>query len=138
MRGAQRAKFAAFLAAGVLAIPAGVVVGTAGTAYAATPTCNNWKLYSNAWVPYYTGTDTVNCNMVQGTNSSGVWQLQRTLNICYGENLATDWDFGPGTKAALIRAQKKAGTTADGEYGPNTRKAIKHEPSGGGACVRVP
>ncbi|WP_137993623.1 peptidoglycan-binding domain-containing protein [Streptomyces vilmorinianum] len=64
--------------------------------------------------------------------------LQETLNMCYGEKLVVDRDFGPATRAALIRAQPKAGTPADGEYGPNTRKAIKHKPVSGSTCVRVP
>lgn len=134
----MRAKLASMLVT-ALAVPVGLVVGTAGEAVAATPTCNGVASYAGAWVPYYDGTNTVNCNMVQGNVSQGVRQLQTTLNKCYGENLVEDGDFGSLTKAALIRAQQRAGTTADGIYGPNTRKAIKHEPLDGSTnCVRVP
>lgn len=127
------------------AIAAAVLTGgmlaavSAAPASAATPTCNWVASYAGAWVPYYTNTNTVNCNMVQGNVSQGVRQLQTTLNKCYGEHLAEDANFGSLTRAALIRAQQKAGTAADGIYGPNTRRAINHEPLDGSTrCVRVP
>lgn len=138
MRATRQARLAS-LVVGVLAIPTGLVAGTAGMASAATPTCNWVASYANAWVPYYDGTSTVDCNMVQGNVSQGARQLQTTLNKCYGEHLVEDGDFGSLTKAALMRAQQKAGTAVDGVYGPNTRKAIKHEPLDGSTnCIRVP
>lgn len=136
MRATRRARLAA-LVVGALAVPTGLVVSTAGTASAATPTCNNAKVYYGGYVPYYSGTGTVDCNMVQGTNSQGVWALQHSMNLCYHENLVLDGDFGPATKAALIRTQQKAGTYADGVYGPNTRKAMYHV-GDNYTCVRVP
>ncbi|MFD7704307.1 peptidoglycan-binding protein [Streptomyces caelestis] len=112
-------------------------VATATPASAATPTCDWVGSYAGAWVPMHRGTSTVNCNMVQGTNSPAVQKLQYSMNLCYGENLSLDGDFGPATKAALIRTQRKAGTPADGQYGPNTRTAMYHQAINGG-CTRVP
>lgn len=116
-----------------------IALSSATSAAAAAPRCNWSASYYGAWVPNY-GTTSVNvdCSLVQGVNSVGVGTLQETLNMCYGESLVVDRDFGPGTRAALIRAQQRAGTTADGEYGPLTRKALKHKPTSGTTCVRVP
>lgn len=121
------------------AVAAGSLLGVvpSGPAVAATPTCDWVASYAGAWVPMYKATNTVTCNLVQGTHSAAVRQLQHSMNLCYGEKLAEDSDFGPSTRAALIRTQQKAGTPADGEYGPNTRKAMLHEKIGGG-CTRVP
>ncbi|MEV6956646.1 peptidoglycan-binding domain-containing protein [Streptomyces sp. NPDC051183] len=107
------------------------------TAHAATPTCDWVASYAGAWVPMYKASNTVDCNMVRGTNSPAVQKLQHSMNLCYGENLVEDGDFGGKTRDALIRTQRKAGTAADGEYGPNTRKAMYHQAINGG-CIRVP
>ncbi|MBT2400822.1 peptidoglycan-binding protein [Streptomyces sp. ISL-100] len=107
------------------------------SAAAATPTCDWVASYAGAWVPMYKAGNTVNCNMVRGTNSPAVQKLQHSMNLCYGENLVEDGDFGGKTRDALIRTQQKAGTAADGEYGPNTRKAMLHQAINGG-CIRVP
>lgn len=74
---------------------------------------------------YRTGSGaTRNCLMGEGAYSTAVGALQLTLNKCYGENLSVDNDFGDKTRAALIRAQKRAGVARDGVYGPNTRDAL--------------
>jgi len=103
----------------------------------ATPTCNWVASFAGAWVPEYLPTNSVDCNMVRGTHSAAVQKLQHSMNLCYGEHLVEDSDFGGNTEAALIRTQRTAGTRADGEYGPNTRKAMLHQGINGG-CVRVP
>jgi len=41
-------------------------------------------------------------------------------------HLAKDGDFGPATKAALIRVQQYHRITADGIYGPQTALAMRH------------
>jgi peptidoglycan hydrolase-like protein with peptidoglycan-binding domain len=106
---------------------------------AAMPTCNSVASFHEAWVPYYNGTpSTVDCNMARGYNSAAVQQLQRTLNLCYHEHLAEDGNFDGATETALRRAQRKAGTTPDGQYGRETRKVILHESTSGGRCVHVP
>src|ERR1041384_397769 len=93
-----------------------------------TPTCDWVASYAGAWVPFFNGSPgTVDCNMVKGCHSAAVQKLQHSMNLCYGEHLSEDSDFGQLTKDALIRTQRKAGTPADGEYGPNTRKAMLHQ-----------
>ncbi|MFG2869633.1 peptidoglycan-binding protein [Streptomyces sp. NPDC048338] len=130
------------LLATVLALggAAAMALGSAAPAAAANPTCNWSAKYYGAWVPNYGTTSVnVNCALYQGVmNNVAVGTLQETLNMCYGENLVVDQDFGAATEAALRRAQQKAGTTVDGDYGPLTRKAIKHKPVSGSTCVRVP
>lgn len=101
-------------------------------------TCDWVASYAGAWVPMHRASNSVTCYMARGAHSPAVQKLQHSMNLCYGENLDEDSDFGQLTEAALKRTQSKAGTTADGEYGPNTRKAMKHQPINGGACIRVP
>jgi hypothetical protein len=105
----------------------------------ATPTCNGVRNWFNAAVPDWTSSGTVDCNMVRGDNSPAVEQLQRSMNICYHEQLTPDGDFGRLTFDALVRVQKQAQTKADGQYGPNTRKAMHHESNDvPGTCTSVP
>jgi len=110
----------------------------------ATPTCNTVTNWSNAAVPAFSGTGSVNCNMVQTCHSSAVGQLQFTYNQCFAKPrrlafLVVDNDYGPKTKAAVVRMQQAAGINDDGEYGPVTRRSISH-PSNEvpNRCVRVP
>ena len=104
---------------------------------AATPTCNWVAAFAGAWVPMHLATNSVNCNMVRGTNSEAVKKLQHSMNLCYREHLVEDGDFGGNTEAALRRTQRAAGTGDDGQYGPNTRRAMLHQAIAGG-CIRVP
>lgn len=69
-----------------------------------------------------TGND--NCELGQGNDNPGVGVLQNSLNRCHGAHLAVDDDYGPATKAAVVAAQRAAGITADGVYGPQTRDHI--------------
>lgn len=112
---------------------------TGALTLASFPTCNDVRDWFNAAVPDWNVTGTVDCAMGIGAHSPAVGQLQRTMNVCYGERLAVDNDFGPATQAALIRTQKAALTTPDGVYGPKTRKAMRHESNDvPNICVRVP
>lgn len=79
----------------------------------------------------------LDCRLRLGDRGDGVKQLQSTLVECYNESLARDGDFGSRTEAALKRAQASAHTTADGIYGPDTRRAIKHPYLGDSPCGRV-
>lgn len=59
-----------------------------------------------------------------GSTGTAVKQLQTALNTLFKAGLEVDGDFGAKTKAALVSAQKALKVTADGEYGPNTAKAL--------------
>lgn len=65
------------------------------------------------------------CFLNQGSTGVAVKALQTALNKCYGESLAVDGSFGPATRAALVRAQKKLGIAQDGSYGPQTASSMK-------------
>lgn len=104
----------------------------------ATYYCDDTGTYSGAWVPIRRSPLTVDCILNQGAISRGVRQLQTSLNKCYSAGLVVDSNFGPATKAALISVQKKVGAVPDGVYGPQTRKLMRHEPTSGSTCVRVP
>lgn len=55
----------------------------------------------------------------QGSRGAAVTQLQQKLKA-KGFNVATDGDFGPKTKAAVISFQRANGLSADGVVGPKT------------------
>jgi peptidoglycan hydrolase-like protein with peptidoglycan-binding domain len=66
----------------------------------------------------------INCLMVQGSQSAAVSLLQRAMNQCYAEGLSVDGQFGPRTAAALRDVQRRVHVDDDGEYGPITRHAM--------------
>jgi peptidoglycan hydrolase-like protein with peptidoglycan-binding domain len=121
------------------------VVVVQSPSQAATLHCNRVGQNNDAWVPiFYPSWDPFNCLLTRGDNSPAVGQLQNTMNICYwneiysllGKGVDVDNDFGPETERALRRVQQIAGTAADGEYGPNTRKAMLHQRTSGHYCGR--
>ncbi|BFU42018.1 peptidoglycan-binding domain-containing protein [Krasilnikovia sp. MM14-A1004] len=116
-------------------LAAGAILVSAGSAQAAAdPTCNvgflsyipvhNLKLYVPGF-KYSDGHISRLCVLHPGDKGQAVFSLQQTLNMCYGEKLHLDEQFGPATKAALARAQHKEGISADGTYGPVTRSKLK-------------
>jgi murein L,D-transpeptidase YcbB/YkuD len=112
----------------------------AAPAAAATPNCNIAMVHTNSagrqlFIAGWDGTFTPDCLMRLGNVGNDVQTLQLTLNHCYGENLEADRIFGQLTRNALIRAQREVGVAADGVYGPQTRRAMRHRPVGGGACI---
>ena len=124
------------IAATVLAAASGlaVLVATPASADATImATCSrtvlvNGDSYGENGVPIPSAGSTASstaCGMAQGAHSSAVAQLQRSLNTCYGERLVVDSDFGPATKAALARAQRREGIKADGIYGTQTRNNLE-------------
>jgi peptidoglycan hydrolase-like protein with peptidoglycan-binding domain len=121
-----------------LAVGGAVAFVAPGAAHAALPTCTVTKMRSGAFVPATAG-GSFNCKLRRGNSSDAVATLQNTMDICYGENLATDGVFGRATEEALKRVQRAEGTGADGIYGPNTRRAMKHqlEQGGGVRCGNV-
>lgn len=111
----------------------------AALALATFPTCDSVRDWFGAAVPDVRSTGSVDCVMGLHAHSDAVGRLQRTMNVCYGEHLDVDKDFGPATQAALVRTQGKAGTKADGVYGPNTRKAMVHQSNdNANTCIHVP
>ncbi|KAI9754138.1 MAG: hypothetical protein M1815_005778 [Lichina confinis] len=86
---------------------------------------------------------TVNkCIMNSGAKGNAVKTLQYSINNCYrpSRRLALDGDYGPRTKAAVRRVQRKIGTTADGIYGSRTLSLMKFYAAGlnapGRRCIR--
>ena len=93
-----------------------------------------------AWAPaarYSDGGYRWSCLMSKGAHSTAVFQLQGDINACYGSypqwggvklglHLVEDGDFGPATKAALIKVQQYHKITADGVYGPQTAITMRH------------
>jgi hypothetical protein len=76
------------------------------------------------WMPAAANNSTI-CFLAQGDVSGAVWALQRALKVCYGQNIATDSQFGPKTKQALINVQNQLHISADGGYGKETRTFMK-------------
>lgn len=105
---------------------------------AAVNYCTSYSNYApgnGKWYKIPEGGNSYNCLMEVGITGPGVYVLQQTLNYCYGKNLALDSDFGNATYTALISAQLSAGITADGVYGPTTRKNLKWW-GGGSVCTK--
>jgi len=127
---------AAVFAAAALAVPLGLI--PAGPASAAV-TCNIGLVWQNAFVPGEDhGSFSPNCVMGQGAHSNAVGNLQGNLNSCHNRNLDVDNEFGPLTRSALISVQRSLGIAADGVYGPQTARAMRHViVNGGGTCKRV-
>lgn len=132
-------------AAGLLALLlSSIAVGlTATPASAATPRCDNWaRVTSGADAPQMElylpasggGWGTWKCLSQPGDHNPAVSELQRGLNYCYGNarganlgiSLTVDGEFGPATKAALVKVQKFHHIYADGIYGPQTAATIWH------------
>ena len=78
-----------------------------------------------------------NCDLGVSNQGIAVRVLQFALNQCYGQHLAQDGIYGSLTKQAVEVAQRAAGITADGIYGPQTRDHIKWPEFTGGHCFRL-
>ena len=134
------------MAAALMVLTGSLLAANPGTALAASPPC--WEEYQihaptsgdgNRKAIEMPVDDDASpdwrCRMWQGMGwSVGTYQLQRTLNSCYysrvnviGAMLAVDGNFGPRTKAALVKVQQYHRITADGIYGPQTASTIVHE-----------
>jgi zinc D-Ala-D-Ala carboxypeptidase len=99
----RRKLYRYLMVAALVVAGAGVATLTSSSAYA--DACYTW-----------------NRNLSQGANGEDVRQLQ--IRIAgypgYGAVLGLDGDFGPATRAALVRFQQAYGLTADGVAGPQT------------------
>jgi peptidoglycan hydrolase-like protein with peptidoglycan-binding domain len=113
-----RRRVVGVMAAVVAAV--GLAVGTAAPASAA-PTCDSIAVYSGImYVPGVGGNVNTSCVMGIGANSSGVAILQTAMRLCFGQSLTIDGDFGPQTRQAVRNVQGMIGARVDGVYGPET------------------
>ena len=64
-------------------------------------------------------------NLKYGDKNTGVKWIQWHLNKVAGEKLTIDGSFGPATRAAVTKFQKKNKLTVDGIVGAKTRTALK-------------
>ncbi|MEU5432251.1 peptidoglycan-binding domain-containing protein [Streptomyces sp. NPDC020719] len=128
----------------VAAVTVGMIT-VSPAAQASTGCSASTKYYDTAG--YYTDVPTAGdrgtnfCSLRRGASNDAVYELQITLNQCYGENTGGfDGQFGPSTESALRRVQGKLGLDADGVYGPNTRDALKwawRNMAGNHRCLRL-
>jgi len=92
-----------------------------------TPQCTHAGVEVSAFGPFsvpVANNGSSSCFMDSGDVSSGVLALQRALKFCWGQNIATDSDYGPQTKQAVHNVQNILDINADGVYGPQTRSAM--------------
>lgn len=89
-------------------------------------TCRSWTTLYNAGLHINlpsisrNGLD-INCQLQDGNyNNDSVYKLQDMLRLCYGQNIARDGDFGPNTEKALKNVQGSVGVPASGVYNPTT------------------
>ena len=66
-----------------------------------------------------------------GATGAEVKTLQRALARAGHSPGSIDGDYGPTTEQAVAALQRSAGITADGIYGPETRKALLRELTSG-------
>jgi peptidoglycan hydrolase-like protein with peptidoglycan-binding domain len=123
----------AFITATVAIAAMFTTAGAAEAAGPAEPFCNSTNVVpvGNGWsamVPlavHRTVRSSQSCYLRYGDRTVAVFTLQQQLSYCYGAGLAQTGSFDARTKAAVQRAQRLHGITADGIYGPVTLKALK-------------
>ncbi|HZM81324.1 MAG TPA: peptidoglycan-binding domain-containing protein [Candidatus Limnocylindrales bacterium] len=122
------------------------VTFAATPAHAATPACDTWGWFwpgNDSRISLKLPVDTDlkvaygewRCVMRQTNIGEDVRTMQEGLNLCYGTstgrnlgiNVSQDGNFGPLTRAALIKVQQYHGISADGVYGPQTARTILHK-----------
>lgn len=133
-------KGVAALATVILAVAAAVAM-TSSPASAAAPTCNRYgawdianggRIHGPAYLPdsgalpYQWA-----CTLRYGARGNPVLALQDNINDCYSSVLRyridSDSSFGNQTRNALIAIQRHHGIAADGVYGPQTARTIRHQ-----------
>ncbi|MGW7514455.1 peptidoglycan-binding domain-containing protein [Streptomyces sp. NPDC054796] len=127
-----RTRTALFAAALTASLLGGGIAAAPAVSAASTPTCNGVKkvtLDAGATTvkqPYYTGTGSRNCQLMNGNSGSAVKELQFNLIHCYGKSTGGhDGIYGDATERAVREVQAAVGADVDGIYGPETRKAMK-------------
>lgn len=124
----NRLRRAAAAGATTALIATGAVAANTTAAHAATPVCTTTKSVSKgsyyAELPATAGGSTT-CQLGPGNSGSAVRQLQSHLSLCHDlHNGGSDGIYGSGTRLDVRTVQSRAGITADGLYGPNTRNVI--------------
>lgn len=133
---------------GAVVLGATLIVAPAATASAAplstqsVGTCTNTVANPATGGKTYTSPATASrnrdCRLEQGNQGSPVTRLQQELkNGCDSApqpSLVVDGQFGAATKAALIKAQRELGITADGIYGTESAKAFSWLTTDGSLC----
>lgn len=75
------------------------------------------------------GNNQRHCILTRGLNDvHGVFKLQDAINKCYPQfsaGVGFDGDYGPNTERAVRQIQRKEGVTVDGVYGPDTKTAMQ-------------
>ncbi|MCX2924428.1 peptidoglycan-binding protein [Streptomyces sp. NEAU-W12] len=124
----------------------GAVVGTAGTAQAATH-CQGYSTYTTQYGDYQkptttTGSRNVTCVLSSGDGYNGGAQntavrlLQRSLNRCFpGADLAVDGMYGPATANKVKEVQRSKGLAVDGVLGPQTSRYMNWAMTGATGCT---
>ena len=135
----------ATLLACLLAVGLGTVLAQPASA---TPVCTGTKTVTrgaSTWSLPANGSS-LDCHMQRGNVSNAVRSLQNHLNLCYSSAsgavghvskispLTVDGNFGGNTEAALKTVQAYHGISADGVYGPQTRRTLVFF---GDDCVRA-
>ncbi|MGW0759600.1 peptidoglycan-binding domain-containing protein [Streptomyces sp. NPDC002814] len=128
----------------------GIGIATAAPAAAYAGYCNDGyatvfrKLSGSTYTAYLPGHKAnMDCTMGSGAQSASVAMLQRSLNICYSDdldfNLKVDGIFGTNTKNALAAAQRAEEIEGDGIYGKDSRTHLKWEFTRGTTtrCARI-
>jgi peptidoglycan hydrolase-like protein with peptidoglycan-binding domain len=94
-------------------------------------TCRSWttlyngNLHINLPSISRNGLD-INCQLQKGDyNNDAVYKLQDMLKMCYGQGIARDGDFGPNTEKALKNVQGSVGGPASGVYDPTTGANVR-------------
>ena len=126
---------------------AGLLISPATPVVAATPQCTttvvqvhvDWDgVRAHTTLPATSGGSSV-CWLAQGDISSAVTALQHALILCRHEGapvISADGNFGPATKNALRYEQTADGITADGVYGSQSRTHMGW-PTELGSCAFV-
>jgi len=126
----------------LLVTGAGTGLAQAVPAAATTASCTDASVTSDVFgaevltpsVGHLTGN--FNCILGLGNDSVAVSLLQGNLNVCYGDHLVQDGQYGPATEAAVAAVQRAIpGMPVDGIFGPHTRGFMRWlEIDGTGRC----
>ncbi|WP_372668481.1 peptidoglycan-binding domain-containing protein [Amycolatopsis kentuckyensis] len=125
------------------AVVPGVLVTGVSAADAAPAAEIPCKSYSNVLIgaSYYMhvpstdwNTFDYGCVVVRGHHNVAVLVLQESLNACYHQGIAEDWDFGPATERAVRNAQHIINSyptepvvAEDGRFGPQTSEYFEFQ-----------